>query len=253
MQTNIVETYKTHDNGGRPFKVEITKDNIQIYKHYYGNHNDGNLKQDKLLLSYPNYKQVFVGESPRNEMTDFSGGYGPRFKGNSILIQNNNQCIFIGSCIYTFQPESEIVEFVSPVGNNDVPYPWCKDSNGNTYLMIERIIVRPTELNTFDNPYDYYYAAHLIIPNVFCIPPIQPLIKSFKNIDKYFAKYEGKDEEYTMTYRPRRKWEPGMYVVLKDGSKQILTRKLYMEWMEEFGELIGCKPFTINMLVKRRW
>lgn len=69
-------------------------------------------------------KTFFVSLSPKTRMTTFSRGFGPKFKGNSILVQISRQkYLFIESTIYSFQTSDPIQEFYSPVGNNDVPYP----------------------------------------------------------------------------------------------------------------------------------
>ena len=40
--------------------------------------------------------QVFIGRSPLNEMTRRSGGHGPGFDGNSILLKRHKDYVFIG-------------------------------------------------------------------------------------------------------------------------------------------------------------
>lgn len=101
-------------------------------------------------------------------MTISSGGYGKEFDGNSILINTDrNNYVFIGSRIYSFQAKYEIVEYISPVGNNDVPYPYAIDKNKNIYLMEENIILHNDKINKLDHshssldliqdPYRYYY------------------------------------------------------------------------------------------------
>ena len=40
--------------------------------------------------------EVFIGKSPVNAMTTFSGGHGPRFDGNSVLLKRENDYVFVG-------------------------------------------------------------------------------------------------------------------------------------------------------------
>ena len=40
--------------------------------------------------------EVFIGKSPVNAMTTFSGGHGPRFDGNSILLKREKDYVFVG-------------------------------------------------------------------------------------------------------------------------------------------------------------
>lgn len=111
-----VSTYQIHDNGGRPFKVDITKMS-ECYK--------VDIKKDlsefldgtqfgNVILSFLT-REIFIGESFKNDMTEYSGGYGPFFDGNSILIKplesdypngshsdepDSNRYVYIGSEIY---------------------------------------------------------------------------------------------------------------------------------------------------------
>ena len=71
-------------------------------------------------------------------MTKFSLGYGEKFDGNSILLKlSKNKYVYIGSLIYSFNAYNEITTFISPVGNNDVPYPYAIDEKNNYYLLSE--------------------------------------------------------------------------------------------------------------------
>jgi hypothetical protein len=162
---NMMITYFTHDNGGRPFKVVIDNTNINVY----------NQSELLLELSTNNTNDIFIGKSPLNEMTEFSGGYGPNFDGNSILIKKDekNEYLFIGNRIFTFTSLYPIIEFVSPVGNNDVPYPYAIDEKGNYYILNENIIVinkeekeeeKKEEKEKKEDIYQYYY-DNLKLPN----------------------------------------------------------------------------------------
>lgn len=77
-------TYLIHDNGDRPFKVVVENRRVKIYKSQTYRDNEF------IYKSTPSYifdvAGVFVGESPLNSMTDFSGGHGPAFS-NSLLLQ----------------------------------------------------------------------------------------------------------------------------------------------------------------------
>ena len=124
------EIYLTHDNGGRVFKVEIEGKLIKILLA------DGDWRLE--IKS----EQIFIGKSPFNEMTKFSGGSGPEFDGNSILIKTEGKnYYFVGEVIYQFTALSTIVEFCSPVGNSDVPYAWARDDLNNIYLMSEKMLI----------------------------------------------------------------------------------------------------------------
>ena len=153
-----MKEYITHDNGSRPFKVII--DELDQCKVYTQPDTECDSEYTNLVWS-GNVQKVFIGKSPKIEMTKFSKGYGPEFDGNSILVQlrscsSEYKYVFIGDKIFEFTTDSIITNFVSPVGNNDVPYPYAVDHNGRYYLMIENITYIPTETASPD-PYRYFY------------------------------------------------------------------------------------------------
>ena len=166
--------YLTHDNGGRPFTVIIDNNDIKVYSNSFSDETE-EYTTENFVLQIHNPYQVFVGKSPLNEMTKFSGGYGPKFTGNSILIRPSEKLnyIFISFEIFSFNTSSEILYFMAPIGNNDVPYPYAIT---NKYLLLFVPISRsgkyiypmisldkiPTDLvdkfkNGSDDPYTYHY------------------------------------------------------------------------------------------------
>jgi len=147
-------TFYTHNNGGRPFKVQINKNIIII-------NNNNNNNQELYRYKFDN---IFIGKSIKNKMTTFSGGYGDQFDGNTILLKIvNNDYIYIGNKIIKFKSIDEIVSYFSYVGNNDVPYPYAIDKIGNYYLINENLIQKADliDINELllndNNPYWYYY------------------------------------------------------------------------------------------------
>lgn len=160
------KTYYTHDNGGRPFKVVIKdKKKVYVYKYKkYDETTDTDLYSEKSIKyekkDYFKFKKIYIGKSPKNKSTILSGGYGPKFTGNSILLQiTKNDYLFIGNKIFSFISKAEIKNFVSPVGNSDVPYPYAIDTDGRYYLMIEAVILdKITNIKKYNNdPYEFYY------------------------------------------------------------------------------------------------
>ncbi len=128
--------YEIHDNGGRPFKVTANKDGIKIYTYATLNENP---KYDVLLLTI----KKFIGFWP-----GFDTGIYTTSHGNSILVQETiTQYIYIGSVIYKFESPEEILDFVSPIGNSDVPYPVAYSEN-YVYFMLEGNYVQKTNLVT---------------------------------------------------------------------------------------------------------
>ena len=143
--TLINSIYETHFNGGRPFKVEIKDNNVNIT----------NQEDTSKVYTYNNVNKIWIGESPKTSVTEFGGGYGENFLGNSILLEIDDECVFIGHTIFKFKPLSKINFYLSEVGNNDVPYPYAIDYEGNYYLMLDNIII--LEPGKLEDPYNYYY------------------------------------------------------------------------------------------------
>lgn len=129
--------YEIHDNGGRPFDVIVSVDKVFILA------NDDTGREPQHILTIKDYSRIFIEKDP--EM--------PGSEGNSILIQVKDlDYLYIGSEIYRFQTERPILEYYSPVGNSDVPYPYAV-TRDKTYLMIEGKVINNNDL-TQDDPYD---------------------------------------------------------------------------------------------------
>lgn len=138
--------YKTQDNGGFGFIVYIDKVNNTV--NIYGRTNDLVPKgyhdnkriYNNLIKSYKPL-DIFIGTSEFNEMTNFSGGYGTRWDGNSILLrvgqENEFKYVHIGIVVYEFVTDEKITKYVSSVGNNCVPYPYAESLNW-VYCMSDR-------------------------------------------------------------------------------------------------------------------
>ena len=138
--------YTTHENGGRPLRVLVNGQHVTIWR-------------KKTCLIERKYAEVHVGKSPMCEMTKFSGGHGPEFDGNTLLLRLETDGLdydFVQSAVYKFTAKSPIVRFVSPVGNNDVPYPFAIDNAGRVYLFIEKVIIAGF---TGNDPYGFYYKS----------------------------------------------------------------------------------------------
>jgi hypothetical protein len=191
-------------------------------------------------------------------MTRFSGGFGPRFDGNSLLVklEDENTYLHIGRDLVTFRTKSPVTEYVSPVGNNDVPYPYAVDEQGNYYLVIESVILlaKPgldeEAEGRGNDPYTYYYNLALMSTDLGRTPPRQAVGGLFHNI-KYFTVGQ---EQYTMTYHTdpdetydRLTKQDGGQMMLhyNDGTAEEIDRDQYADLMEEFAELRGFEAMDI--------
>jgi len=136
------KSYLTHDNGVRPFKVVVSANHTIVHIYTLSDIENNPKNYDKLIKTYENVQKVFVGKSPVNATTKFSGGSGKKFDGNSILLNidckiHKNYYVFVGDRIYGFStPDDEpITTFYSTVGNNDVPYPIAMSKNYVYFLL----------------------------------------------------------------------------------------------------------------------
>jgi hypothetical protein len=237
-------TYRTLDNGGFAFQVVLRERDVTVARMVYDFDNDYDDDEDaytvgQICLSLRPVR-VFVGHSPRMPKTEFSGGYGPRFRGNTILLEMGaNKYIHIGDSVRRFETKggARITRFVSPVGNNGVPYPFAFDADGNSYLLtFEVMIVKP--LDPTRDP-DEYYMANSVITHVSA--PFTP----FDGITEF---YSGRTRPSNLIWDPhpvimynhmqKRRDNQPMYIV-QHGKKVRLTRSMYVDIMRRVGKERG--------------
>lgn len=246
--------YYTHNNGGRYYKVIIQNNsNVKVFKSMNNDEENYNC----LVLNI-NPQKIFIGKSHYCTMTNFSGGYGDDFDGNSILLQiTDTTYTYIGENIKLFHTKYPIVSYHSPVGNSDVPYPYAVDTELNYYLIIEDVVVKKTvtlEDYLYDSdPYRYYYDASLITKDMSCSR--EPLFENNFNIVQFYC---GK-QSYTFTYSqdPANEYDRltkppfGKHLFIKDknGAKHELTKSKYIELMEDFGKTIGAEKLQVVQIL----
>jgi hypothetical protein len=250
--------YLIHDNGGRPFKVIINGDEIAIYKKDKSNTNNDGYMSEPIMIFKP--EKIFIGKNSTGLDNDDSN----EFDGNTILLHMGlNKYIHIGEKIFSFDADNKITFFVSPIGNNDVPYPYAVDELGNWYLLIEYVIIEKNnktekQMKQYHEPYQYYYDFGLITIDRGTIPPTKPKIKNFNGIEKFYIG----SERYTLRYRPnpadnyddlqkRFNQEP-LYIVDINNKKIELTKQMYIELMESFGKMQSFKPMSNVSILKNR-
>ena len=256
------EVYVTLDNGGNPFIVSVFDNHVNVYL-------NGCRKVRKLVFS-TEIEQIFVGRSILNNMTEFSGA-GEGYEGNSILLKlpvEINQYVYIGESINRFTACAKIVEYYSPIGNNSVPYPYAIDELGNYYLITENTVVKHDPkladlIQIGEDPYTFYYNKSIFGPKILesmgDLPiPREPIVTNFNQLKKFKVG----DETCAFGYHPYPQIEfdelkkrckvNTLSIVKKDDTKVELTKELYIDLVEAFGELIKVNPIIGKVMIHER-
>ena len=153
------KVYYIHANGGRPFKVIITKDEVYVY-------------EEKEIGEYSFYKKyspdkVYIGKSKKG---DHRPSESKMFDGNTILLQfGKNKFISIQGKIVQFSLPAgdKPIKYYSLVGHSDVPYPVLEGKNNIYFLEYSSNFTYlpkslfPKNIKNFENAYDYYYENDL--------------------------------------------------------------------------------------------
>jgi len=189
--------YEIHDNGSRPFIVVINRNHIKVYT-YLDQHTKTDTKTDTESDTETDIETDTEIETKKHKLLmahqmKFCGfwyGFDTSIyecHGNSILVKlDEHEYMHIGIDIYIFKTRDIIIDFVSPLGNNDVPYPLAIGTK-NFYFMIEYTFVHrehiltQTTMEYIDDVYDEYYKKYGIRHTNYnnCMK------KNLKNCDKH--------------------------------------------------------------------
>jgi hypothetical protein len=158
------KTYFIHDNERRPFLVAIKNKNAKIFiigKDIAYNSNIVDYYFTDLIMEY-NFDDIFIPKG----YDDYYAHNGQlkeikNDKGNTILLKIKNKYICICRDIFEFTTNDDIINYYSPIGNNDVPYPVAV-SKENIYFMLDKTFVpikhfEGFKLIDFISAYGYYY------------------------------------------------------------------------------------------------
>jgi hypothetical protein len=163
----VKKSYETHDNGGRPFRVDIQGNKVSVWK----NMNKYDMVDGKFVEIKNPAKQIleftadeiFLGKkSPKG---GYDGLKPKEAEGNSILLLVGSKYVFIGHEIFEFSvmPGDTIEMFYSDIGNSDVPYPYAVGKK-YMYMILDKVAV---EMDFFDlkkEIYQQFYAATTFLP-----------------------------------------------------------------------------------------
>ncbi len=175
------QEYYIHDNGSRPFKVLGHSTAIEIYTDLDEPVWDEEQIYNKKIAQYIDFIGLWPGfdaadysmfphtsneqENSQNTKaedameSDNDGvkvthccrchyGQTRRMDGNSLLIQLAPlKYVYVGSYIYSFETETPVTNYFSPIGNNDVPYPVAYGTN-EVYFMCDDCYVTNEQIVT---------------------------------------------------------------------------------------------------------
>lgn len=243
---NGMSKYYTHWNGSKPFEVVVYGNDVFIYK-----------KEN--AKSYPdicthilrNNKKIFVGKSPHTSITEMSGGYGDQYDGNTILINThgNHYTILAYPSIYEFSSICDIVEYISEMGNSDVPYPIAHDALGNLYEFCDNVIL-PKHISIEDynkGIHDDKAISHYC--NRLRIGSTSSGIKKLLNIKGLYRN----NIEYVMPYSNKpietfANFGPTTYVIDNNDNKIMLTEEMYCSYTKIIEDKNEIKPLILTEL-----
>ena len=158
----MVKSYETHDNGGRPFRVDIDGRKVTVWKNI-----DGEFRHLKDFTA----DEVFVGKkSPKG---GYDGLKPKEAEGNSILLRIGSKYVFLGHEIYEFAPiPGDVIDvYYSDIGNSDVPYPYAVGKR-YMYILLDKVAVQSEFFTPKKGIYDQYYEASTFLP--MCLKGYEP-------------------------------------------------------------------------------
>ena len=127
------KTYMIHHNYSVPFIVDVSAGKVTVFKATF---KDNKVFEKAAVIKEIAYKQIWIGDNMLGGKYYAKKG---QYKGNSILMETAaGKYVFIGHIMMEFslQPGDTVVQYNSPVGNNDVPYPSIMGKNF-VYFMWE--------------------------------------------------------------------------------------------------------------------
>ena len=177
-----IKKYLIHDNGGRPFVVFRNGTTVDVFKwRRYGKCGEcgGELHKENIECGNPKDGECCERLGHYTNITQFFEGEDPEkgFLGNSVLFGpiNGPGCkrstyVFVGWQIFSFTTSSPVTDYVSPVGYNDVSFPYAVTCD-RVYLMANEVYIYKSDLKeidytvesytTEDSPYYQYYRHDL--------------------------------------------------------------------------------------------
>lgn len=139
--------YEVHDNGGRPFEVLVdsAKNTVAVSKLQDQEYEAASVY---IPLTSWHYRQIWIGRGtayPHENQGEWTYGNSILFLPAEEKTLDPNvartKLILVKANITWFQlqeTDEVVTNFVSRIGNNDVPYPYI-ETNRNVYLTLESV------------------------------------------------------------------------------------------------------------------
>lgn len=149
------KTYQIHDNGARPFSVVVYAPQKKL-EVYVNEQEIGEPVKGKLVYE-TSYSDLFIGDNTLpHPMAEYPKGAA---KGNTFLVHvSGSKYVHIGAELYSFETRDgeKIVHYYSPIGGNDVPYPYAVGER-YTYFLLDATTVPNEVLDLKKDGYTQYY------------------------------------------------------------------------------------------------
>ena len=151
--------YEILDNRATPFLVFDYGSHVDVYNQKYNEASNHYEIQGRIMQA--KYINIFVGDNDlKFKEYDLKKGEG---RGNTILLQTGkNKYVYIGDGIRSFTTKNGdvIKKYYSPVGNNEVPYPYAVGDK-YVYFMHGNVMQPVEDFDLKKDAYMQYYGWHI--------------------------------------------------------------------------------------------
>lgn len=136
-----MQTFKIHDNNGRPFTVKVKPNKVQVLKNINGTKYDETPQSLKVLFTVK-VDHVFIGN--RSPYFGHLYEWDEDCIGAAMLLKCGKQYIYIGPLIYSFTPVEgdEILDFFTDMGGSDVTYSYAVGKNYVYLFSLDVIVIK---------------------------------------------------------------------------------------------------------------
>lgn len=220
--------YYIRYNWRKPYIVYIKGNDVIIYRKTIYNICKPNDRYNKFVKKYKASK-IFIGRSSKN--MSIAKVVGDEYNGNTILIKiSDNRYVYIGHSIYSFKSRATIERYASPIGDEDIPYPYARDSNGTFYLLKNKIMLHKVPKIYKENVYSYYKAIDSDIGDMY-------------NVKKAVINFKPFDFTYSASIKKTNK-RP-IYILSKNGKKYVISDEIHKKMMKRFERISGVETLDI--------